>query len=80
MTKIEVDVTAVADQLTVLLTQATDGHEVIVTQAGKPVAWLTPIPTPCGKRVLGFARGSVSYIAPDFDAPMPEEFFTGEAK
>jgi prevent-host-death family protein len=55
-----------------LLARVEAGEEILIGRAGKPVAKLVPIairPTP---RVPGSARGQV-VMAPDFDAPLPEE-------
>ena len=45
------------------------GEEVIVTRRGTPVVRLVPISQ---QRTPGFLKGSI-WIAPDFDAPLPEE-------
>jgi len=58
-------------QLSKLLEQVEQGGEVVIARAGKPVARLIPFAAP-GKRVLGQDAGRV-YIAPDFDAPLPDE-------
>jgi antitoxin (DNA-binding transcriptional repressor) of toxin-antitoxin stability system len=51
------------------------GEEVIITRDDKPVATIRAIafPTPRNQRQLGTLRGSVIYMAPDFDA-IPEGF------
>jgi antitoxin (DNA-binding transcriptional repressor) of toxin-antitoxin stability system len=51
------------------------GEEVVITRDDKPVATLrvAPPPTPRKQRQLGTLRGSVLYMAPDFDA-IPEGF------
>jgi antitoxin (DNA-binding transcriptional repressor) of toxin-antitoxin stability system len=51
------------------------GGEVVIIRDDKPVATLRAIPSPApGKqRQLGTLRGSVLYMAPDFDA-IPEGF------
>jgi antitoxin (DNA-binding transcriptional repressor) of toxin-antitoxin stability system len=51
------------------------GEELIITRDSKPVATIraTPSATPKKQRQLGTLRGSVLYIAPDFDA-IPEGF------
>jgi antitoxin (DNA-binding transcriptional repressor) of toxin-antitoxin stability system len=80
MEKIEVDVRELPDRILDLNERAAAGDEVVITVEGKPVAWLNPIPVPGGPRVLGFARGSFTYIAPDFDDPLPDEFWSGEER
>lgn len=55
-----------------LLARVSMGEEVIIAKAGKPVARLSPISKRPAQRVPGSARGQV-WIAPDFDAPLPDE-------
>ena len=43
-----------------------------IARAGRPVARLVPAAPP-PKRELGLERGQI-WIAPDFDAPMPDEW------
>jgi antitoxin (DNA-binding transcriptional repressor) of toxin-antitoxin stability system len=51
------------------------GEEIVITRDDKPVATIraTPPSTPRKQRQLGTLRGSVLYMAPDFDA-IPEGF------
>lgn len=58
-----------------LLKRVRAGEEVIVAEAGKPVARLVPYETP-GPRNLGGDEGKV-WVADDFDAPLPEEILEG---
>jgi len=60
-----------------LIAQALDGEEVIIAKAGKPQVKLVPVepqvkkklkPRKFGQNFLG-----ITYIAPDFDAPMSDE-------
>ena len=55
-----------------LLQRVSCGEEVIIARAGKPVACLTRIPREAEKRQPGSARGLIQ-IAPDFDAPLPDD-------
>ena len=61
-------------QLSSLVERAAKGEEIIIAKAGKPVARLTQVvqapkmPREFGKNLLG-----ITYIAEDFDAPLPEE-------
>ena len=57
---------------------AVAGDEVVITSEGKPRAWLNPIPQPGGPRVPGFAKGAFLAMSPDFDAPLPDEFWLGD--
>ncbi len=55
-----------------LLKRVAAGDEVIIAKAGHPVARLIPFGRG-GKRILGMDAGSDFYIAPDFDAPLPDD-------
>jgi antitoxin (DNA-binding transcriptional repressor) of toxin-antitoxin stability system len=61
-----------------LLAQVAEGDELGVEDAGQPVACITPMPSkPAatrGKRQLGFWKDKI-WTAPDFDEPLPEEFW-----
>ena len=48
------------------------GEEIILAKAGKPVARLVPFTAEPTQRLPGSAQGQI-WIAPDFDAPLPEE-------
>jgi prevent-host-death family protein len=50
------------------------GEEVVITENDRPVAKLVATPREPPKRVprLGGQRGSVLYIAPDFDEPLED--------
>lgn len=49
------------------------GEELVITKDGRPVARLTvPIEQARKSRQLGTLRGSVTYMASDFDAPLNE--------
>ena len=58
-------------QLIQLLKQAQQGEEIIIAQAGRPVARLVLIDKPVAPRIPGSAAGQV-VIADDFDKPLPE--------
>ncbi len=70
------------NQLSELLHRAEAGEKVILTRHGKPVVELVPH---SGKGGIDFEAGKrwmeehgiekvVSYISPDFDDPLPEDF------
>ena len=46
--------------------------EIVLTRAGQPVAKIIPIPAPKGRPKAGYGKGTVLYMADDFDAPLPE--------
>lgn len=52
-----------------LLKEVAEGEEIVIANAGRPVARLIGV-VPV-RRELGFDHGGV-WIADDFDAPMPE--------
>lgn len=71
------------NQLSELLHRAEAGEKVILTRHGKPVVEL--VPQTHKKRGINFEAGkaflkelgvenAVSYIAPDFDDPLPEDY------
>jgi prevent-host-death family protein len=59
-------------QLSKLLVRVQAGEEIIIANAGRPVARLVPIDPDVGTRTPGTAAGQVA-VAPDFDAPLPDE-------
>ena len=67
------------ERLPDLLAQVLVGNEVIITEHGKPVARLVPVPVapPKKKRVAGLNRGTI-WTSEDFDQPLPDEFWLGK--
>ena len=65
----EVNVHQAKTQLSQLLRRVEAGEVVVIARAGKPVARLVPI---VADRPLGIDEGLVR-IAPDFDAPLPDD-------
>lgn len=57
--------------LSKLLERVEAGEEVVIARAGRPVARLIPFAR-AGKRTLGRDAGR-GFIAPDFDAPLPDD-------
>jgi prevent-host-death family protein len=56
-----------------LLDRVARGEEIVITRDQKPVARLIGEGTPeRPPRKLGTMKGSVLYMAPDFDAPLEE--------
>lgn len=56
------------------------GEEITLTDGGEAVARVVPQQPPerpAAPQRLGFARGSVAWIAPDFDDPLPDESWLG---
>ena len=75
MTTITVDVQKTDQKLKDLLVQVVAGKEVIFKQGGQLIARLVP----AGKRIAGLHAGAAR-ISPDFDKPLPDEFWMGDAK
>jgi antitoxin (DNA-binding transcriptional repressor) of toxin-antitoxin stability system len=59
-------------QLSKLIRRALEGEEIIITKGKSPLVKLTVLPEAHKERRLGGARGVVTYIAEDFDAPLEE--------
>ncbi len=60
-------------QLPKLIEQLHPGEEIIITRDQKPVARLFGEPKPeRPPRRLGTMKGTVLYMAPDFDAPLED--------
>lgn len=55
-----------------LLTRVVAGEEVLISDAGKPVARLAPLVEQPAQRTPGTAIGKIT-IAPDFDDPLPDD-------
>jgi antitoxin (DNA-binding transcriptional repressor) of toxin-antitoxin stability system len=53
-----------------LIHRLTPGEEVIITENQQPVAKL--VAAPAAERKLGTLKGTVLYMAPDFDAPLED--------
>ncbi len=75
MMRITVEVKKTDQKLKALLSQVAAGKEVIFKQGDQLVARLVPV----GKRIAGLHAGA-AIISPDFDAPLPDEFWAGEKK
>jgi antitoxin (DNA-binding transcriptional repressor) of toxin-antitoxin stability system len=54
-----------------LVSKLAPGEEVVIIDNQQPVARLLPVKSKA-QRKLGTMRGSVKYIAPDFDAPLDD--------
>jgi len=63
--------------LSELLALALEGEEVIIAKANKPMVKLVPVEPPKKARVMGLHKGEGWFIADDFDAPLPDEFWLG---
>ncbi len=54
-----------------LITEVSEGEEITIAKAGRPVARLIRIPATGTKRPLGTARGKIVYRRP-LKAPLPK--------
>ena len=57
--------------LSKLVDRAAAGEEIVIAKAGKPKAKLVPYQPPRKKRRFGQNLLGITYIADDFDAPLP---------
>jgi prevent-host-death family protein len=58
--------------LSALLNRVLSGEEIVIAKSGRPVAKLVPVTQPRKRRVFGIAEGEI-WVAPDFDAPLPDD-------
>ena len=72
MTTTPVNVHEAKTQLSEFLQRMSLGEEVVIAKAEKPIARLVPFAPAPRPRVAGSAQGQI-WIAPDFDAPLPED-------
>ena len=66
----EVNIHEAKTHLSRLLERVQQGEEIVIAKAGRPVAKLVRI-HPRAKRVLGSARGTITF-KPGWDAPLTE--------
>jgi prevent-host-death family protein len=64
--------------LSQLVDRAAQGEEIVIAKAGKPKARLVPLCGPELPREPANLLG-VTYVAEDFDDPLPPEFLLGSA-
>src|ERR1043166_445759 len=76
---VTVNIHQAKSQLSALLKRAQEGEEVIIAKANKPVARLVPLSGQPKKRIAGLHAGKGFWMADDFDAPLPAEFWEGRA-
>ena len=55
-----------------LVEEVSEGEEVVIARAGRPVARLVPVAKRTRRRKLGLLAGKLT-VPSDFDAPLPEE-------
>ncbi|GAB4203064.1 MAG: hypothetical protein OHK0022_26860 [Roseiflexaceae bacterium] len=76
MTTTTVTIQDAQHQLLEILKLVAAGNEVILTDGQQPRARIVPIQPNPAQRVPGLHLGNAT-MSPDFDAPLPEEFWTG---
>jgi prevent-host-death family protein len=67
----EVSVREAKTHLSRLLQRVAAGEEIVIANAGVPVARLVPIEPSRSRRQLGMDEGKI-WMSDDFDAPSPE--------
>lgn len=72
MARTTVNIYEAKTQLSRLVDQAAAGEEIIIARGGKPVARLSRLVATPRKIRFGVLKGQVR-VAPDFDAPLPDE-------
>ncbi len=71
---VTVNIQEAKTNLSQLIQRALAGEEIVIAHSGEPVARIVPFnPQPIG-RLPGSAQGKL-WIAPDFDAPLPDKIF-----
>lgn len=73
----KVDIRELASRLSEWLAFVAQGNEITVVQGETPLARLLPPDAPA-ERVPGLHKGEI-WISDDFDEPLPELFWTGDA-
>lgn len=58
--------------LSKLIAKALEGEEVVIAKRDRPLVRLDIIPPAKPQRKIGWGKGLVTYIAPDFDAPLED--------
>jgi prevent-host-death family protein len=63
-------------RLSQLVDRAAGGEDVVVSRNGKPLVRITRLIEPKRRVKFGVLKGKLR-IAPDFDAPLPDEILAG---
>lgn len=71
---VQVNLYEAKTQLSSLVERAANGEEIVIAKAGKPMARLVPASVQSQrKRTWGQNLLGITYMAPDWDAPLSEE-------
>lgn len=73
---ITIDVRELPARSSEALAIVSSGHEILLTDGTTPRARLVPCETP-NPRLPGLHAGAIQ-TAPDFDAPLPDDFWAGQ--
>jgi antitoxin (DNA-binding transcriptional repressor) of toxin-antitoxin stability system len=73
-----IDIRELPGRIDEALARAIAGEEVVLLDGTTPRARLVPISGANGNRVAGLHAGAIQ-PAPDFDAPLPDEFWAGQS-
>jgi prevent-host-death family protein len=73
-----VELSEAQNQLAELVAEAAAGTEVVLTEGNTPRARLVAVKTSKARRVPGLHPAAME-AAEDFDAPLPDEFWAGNA-
>jgi prevent-host-death family protein len=77
------DITAAKAQFSKLVDRAAAGEEIVIAKSGKPITKLVPYEEPRKKRIGGQNLLGITYMADDWDGPLPPEiqkYFDGEGE
>jgi prevent-host-death family protein len=77
------DISEAKLNLSGLVDRAAAGEEIVIAKSGKPIAKLVPYEAPRKKRIGGQNLLGITYMADDWDGPLPPEiqkYFDGEGE
>jgi antitoxin (DNA-binding transcriptional repressor) of toxin-antitoxin stability system len=71
-----IDLSVTQIELSDLLEEIREGNEIILVESGTLLARISP-PASIKPRIAGLHESMGGWISPDFNDPLPEEFWTG---
>lgn len=60
-----------------LISQTRDGNELLLTEEGRPLARLVPVPAEAPKQRIAGLHAGATQMCEDFDAPLQDSFWMG---
>lgn len=72
MAPVNVAIENAGPDLSRLVESAQEGREVVLTRGGQPVAKIVSLAAGKARPKPGYAKGTVVYMAEDFDEPLPD--------